>query len=196
MRDGLDFWQIMQTMSGIVRSACTGAAALSILLSGVGCNEPSPANALSNWKPFSPPGGNFVVTMPPNPVEEKPQNITGYEETKYRIVSAMSNLAGLAIGYSDQPNTGVFQKEPNKILDAVMKTAIESRAGELISQTPIKLKKYPGREFTFSVKGGFTERHRIYVANKRLYSLMVITGSKGLNSPEATTFFDSFDILK
>ena len=195
MRDGLQYWQIMQTMNGIVRSACTGAAALSILLSGAGCNDPSLANALSNWKPFSPKGGNFVVTMPPNPVEEKPKNITGYEETKYRIVSAMSNVAGLAIGYSDQPQTGVFQKDPNKILDAVMKTAVESRAGELISQKPIKLKSYPGREFTFSVKGGLTERHRVYVANKRLYSLMVITGSKGLDSPEAKTFFDSFDIV-
>ena len=186
----------MQTMSGIIRSACSGAAALSISIWGVGCNEPSLANALANWKPFSPPGGNFVVTMPPNPVEEKPKQVTGYEETKYRIVSAMSNLAGLAIGYSDQPSAGVFQKDPNKILDAVMKAAVESRAGELISQKPIKLKSYPGREFTFSVKGGFTERHRIYVANKRLYSLMIITGSKGLDSPEATTFFDSFDIVK
>jgi hypothetical protein len=160
-----------------------------------GCGEKIPKNALAYWKPFSPPGGNFSVTMPPNPFEEAPKTRTGFESRTYRIVSAMSNLAGLAVSYSDQPPNASVLKDPNKILDAVQKQALSDLRGELISEKPLKHKNYPGREFLASVNGGFTVRQRIFLANKRMYSLMVIAGSKGLDSPEATAFFDSFQIL-
>jgi len=171
----------------VVLAAAFGLAA--------GCGERDPKNALAYWKPFSPPDGNFSVTMPPNPIKDEPKTSTGFESKTYRIVSAMSNLAGLAVSYSDQPPNAAVLKDPNKILDAVQKQALSDLRGELISEKPIKHKNYPGREFLASVKGGFTVRQRIFLANKRMYSLMVIAGSKGLESPEAKTFFDSFQIL-
>ena len=150
---------------------------------------------VGTWKPFSPPGGKFTIVMPLNPVTEAPKTSTGYEAKTYRIVSAMSNLAGMAVGYSDQPSTAGFEKDPKKILDSVRNKAVEDLRGELIREKPITLKKYQGTEFEVTVRGGYTVKQRVYLANKRLYSLMVITGSKGLDSPEAKTFFDSFQIL-
>ena len=184
-----------QMINAMFRSACCGGAVVSILLSGIGCDGTAPKNALATWKTFSPPGGNFSVMMPPNPVEDVPKTKTAYEAKTYHIVSAMSNLAGLAVGYSDQPSDKAFEKDPKKVLDAVLKQAVSDQRGELISEKPITIKNYPGREFAASVKGGLTVRQRIYLVNKRIYSLMIITGSKGLDSPEARTFFDSFQIL-
>ncbi|MBI4658120.1 MAG: hypothetical protein HY735_04585 [Verrucomicrobia bacterium] len=187
-----------QFIHAAIRSACGGIAALSLLVlaGSTGCDSRPPANALAFWKPFSPPGGNFSVTMPPNPIVETPKTSTGFEAKTYRIVSAMSNLAGLAVSYSDQPPTASFQKDAKKVLDSVKKQAVSDLRGELISEKAISHKGYPGIEFQASVKGGFTVRQRIFLANRRLYSLMVIAGSRGLESPEAKTFFDSFQILK
>ncbi|MBI2947152.1 MAG: hypothetical protein HYY23_05865 [Verrucomicrobia bacterium] len=182
-------------LKAIFRFTHCGVAVVSLLLLGTGCGAKTPKNALAYWKTFSPPGGNFSITMPPNPVEESPKTSTGFEAKTYRIVSAMSILAGLAVGYSDPPANAAVLKDPKKILDAVQKQALSDLRGELISEKPITHKNYPGREFLASVKGGYTVRQRIFLANKRMYSLMVIAGSKGLESPEAQTFFDSFQIL-
>lgn len=182
-------------IKAMFRSPCCEGAVLAILVLGIGCGGSEPKNTLAHWKTFSPPGGNFSVMMPADPVEEKPTTNTGYEAKTYRIISAMSNLAGLAVGYSDQRSDKAFEKDPNKVLEAVLKQAVSDLRGELISEKPIKLNIYPGREFMTSFKGGLTVRQRIYLVNKRIYSLMVIAGSKGLNSPEATTFFDSFRVL-
>lgn len=184
-----------QEFSDGFRWACRIASAVGVLLLGAGCNQSEPANALANWKIFSPPGGNFSVNMPPNPVEEIPLTKTGFEAKTFRIISAMSNLAGLAVGYSDQPGSSGFEKDPNKVLDSVRKKSIDDLKGELISEKPITLNNHTGREFLLTVKGGYTVRQRIYLANKRIYSQMVIAGSKGLESPEAKAFFNSFQIL-
>jgi hypothetical protein len=164
---------------------------LAALFLMAGCNKP-PAPALAGWKPFS-PDGKFTVLMPGVPVEQPPVTNSEFEAKKFSIRTAMSHVSGLAIAYADQPNRPV-QSDPNKIMDALREQAKVDLRGQLLSEKPITLQGYPGRELRLSIPDGYEALQRIYLVDKRLYSLIVIAGSKGLDSPEAKKFLDSFQV--
>lgn len=175
------------------RSGFNSLVALVILMWS-GCQRPEQPST-ANWKTFSPPGGRFSVLLPSDPVKQDQKNNSGYEAVSYRIVTALSNVAAMAVGYSDQPQGASFESDPNVILDKVRDQSVTDLNGKVISETAIKLGQYPGRELRVSIPGGYTVRQRIFVANRRLYSLMITAGSRGIDSKEAETFFGSFKIL-
>ncbi|MBM3836024.1 MAG: hypothetical protein FJ403_22720 [Verrucomicrobia bacterium] len=165
-----------------------------LMIVALGCEPPQ--DSLANWKPFSPPGGKFTVLLPSTPVEQIPKTNTGLEAKKYHIVSTMSNISGLAIAYADQPGRVDVQIEPKKLFDSLRAQAEADLRGQLISESEITLQgRYPGRELKLAVPGGFTALQKTYLVNRRLYSLIVVAGSKGLDSPEAQKFFNSFQVL-
>lgn len=173
------------------------SVALGLVMLWSGCSKKEPT-AL-NWKLFSPAGGNFKVLLPSEPVRQDSKTNkqeVGFESVTYRIVTAMSNIAGMAVGYADQPRDANVETDPAKILDKIRDKSVLDLRGSLMSEKPIKLGNYSGRELRISVAAGFTVRERIYLANNRLYSLMVIAGASGIESREAETFFNSFQILK
>lgn len=162
------------------------------LVLALGCGKPT---TFAEWKPFSPPGGKFTVLMPGTPVEEVPKTNTGLEPKKYRIVTAMSNISSMAIAYADQPPQAGGPIDPKKLLDSLRDQAVSDLRGQLIHEQAVSVQGgYPGREWRMSVPGGFTALQRTYLVNRRLYSLIVIAGSKGLNSPEAARFLNSFQV--
>jgi hypothetical protein len=165
-----------------------------LLLVEAGCSKPPAVTA--SWKAFSPPGGKFRILLPSEPVKQTPQTNTGFEAVTYRIVTALSSIAGMAVGYADQPRNNSFETNISKLLDKLRDQALIDLRGTLISEKQVKLGNFPGREFRASVPGGFSVRERIFLVNNRLYSLMIIAGAQGLDSVEAETFFNSFEILK
>jgi hypothetical protein len=165
--------------------------ALPALLLISGCNK-APGPALAGWKPFS-PDGKFTVLMPGTPVEQPPVTNSEFEAKKFSIRTAMSHVSGLAIAYADQPNRPV-QTDPSKVLDALREQAKTDLRGQLLSEKAITLQGYPGRELRLAIPDGYEALQRIYLVDKRLYSLIVIAGSKGLDSPEAKKFLDSFQV--
>ena len=168
-----------------------GILATAVLLAMLtGCSNDNSGFNLSNWIRFSPPNAGFSVLLPSQPVEDKPSE--GSASKKYRIITAMSEIAALAISYADQPNNAGFETDPMKILNAVANQAVEEQRGELLQKTNLKIQNYPGIGLRILIKGGFFVRQQIFLVNRRLISLMVTAGSKGLDSAEAEKFFGSF----
>lgn len=179
-------------MSSLKRFAFNGAVTALLLIAACQDRPQSPAAA---WKTFSPPGGRFSILLPSDPVKQDQKNSSGYEAVNYRIVTALSSVAAMAVGYSDQPQTGAFESDPKAVLDKVRDQSIGDLNGKLVSEASIKQGQFSGRDLRISIPGGYTVRQQIFLANKRLYSLMVTAGSKGLESEEAKSFFASFKIL-
>ncbi len=162
----------------------------SVLALTAGCAKP-----VDHWRAFSPPGGRFSILLPGPAVEQIPKTTTGFEAKKYTIVSAMSNFSGLSVAYADQPDRSGFQADTNKIFDALREQARVDLRGQLLGEKQITLQGYPGRELRFLIADGHTVLQRIYLVNKRLYSLLIIAGSKGIDSPDAERFMNSFKVL-
>ena len=146
----------------------------------------------TDWIRFSPPGGGFSVLMPTKPLEAEPKGDEEFQAKTFRIVTAMSDVAAMAVSYADQPNRSGMETDPTKILKAVADLAVTNQRGKLLTEKKISIQNHPGLEITMEIGGGYSIRQRIYLVNKRLISVMVTAGSKGLISKEANKLFESF----
>jgi len=79
------------------------------------------------------------------------------------------------------------EKDPQKVLDAVKKSAIENLHGQLIREQAISHKNYPGREFFVEIHGGYTVRQRIFLA-------MVTSPPRRPGHADAARFFGSMTV--
>jgi hypothetical protein len=170
--------------------SCVATAVLLTMLAA--CGSKNEGFNLNNWIRFSPANSGFSVLLPSQPIEDKPTDGSATPSKKFRIITAMSEIAALAISYADQPNNAGFETDPMKILNAVANQAVEEQRGELLEKTNLKIQNYPGVGLTMRIKGGFYVRQQVFLVNRRLISLMVTAGSKGLDSVEAEKFFGSF----
>lgn len=174
------------------------SSALIVLLAAImtGCDVKPPTEDFALWIRFAPPGGGFSVLMPSKPVElEEPgKPSTGLESRTFRIVAVLGHVAAMAVSYADRPNRPGVETDPAKILKAVADQAVSNLRGDLMEQKSISVQGNPGLELKIEINGGHFVRQRIYLVNKRLISIMVTAGSKGLTSPEAEYFFGSFKL--
>ena len=154
------------------------------------------------WQSFQPPGGRFAVELPGDPIADPPETTRTEVVIKWHIVSTLSGISGLSIGYSDGPSRSAETNQPAVLLAKVRDQSISDLNGEHLKQKdkPISLKApqgadLPGMEFQVSIKSGFVVRERIYLVGTRIYALMVVAGSPGVSSADAERFFNSFRIL-
>ena len=167
---------------------------LAILLAAVLCHFGCSKPPVSEWKQFSPAGGGFSVLLPSDPTLEVQKAADGSEPKVYRLYPFLSNVRGMAVGFADQPKGAAGQRPATKILDESRDVSVVDLKGKLVSETPITLQGYPGRELTVSVPNNYMVRMRIYVVGQRKYSLMIVALAKNIDSPEARKFFESFQI--
>ena len=72
---------------------------------------------------------------------------------------------------------------------------MENLKGKLLSEKNIKLGDTPGRETQIEVAGGKKLfRARVYLADQRMYQVVVFGTKKAATSKEADRFLDSFKL--
>jgi hypothetical protein len=145
------------------------------------------------WIEFSPPHGNFTVLVPgvPKKTDEREENSpTGKVSLHFFMVSTDKGFFG--VGYVDYP----VPPETKKELDAKRDSFLKEVRGKLISESDIKLKGQPGREFRAqSPETGLTFRSRIYIAGQRAYQTVSGATTISADSAEIDRFLNSFNIL-
>lgn len=147
------------------------------------------------WIEFSPPGGGFSVLMPSQPQESSAPTASGEKARTYQIVTALNNIRAMAVSYASQPPSSSPVVLSDKVLNAARDNALSNLSGKLLEESSIKLGSFPGKEFRMRLPKGNVVTQRIYLANNRQYSLMVITLPQNVNVPEVSKFLDSFKIL-
>lgn len=176
------------TTSSIILRQFALTLFLGVLVSA-GCSKPA---AEPSWVSFSTPAGMFSAMMPSKPDEVVNKTPTGEEAHTFSIVSALSNLKAISVSYVERPTA--VQGGADKLLDLARDTAAANLDGRVLSEKPITLGSFPGREIKLALPKGNVVKERIFLAHNRQYTAMVITAPANANAPEVSRFFDSFKI--
>jgi len=149
------------------------------------------------WVKFTSPEGRFSVLLPHEPKFEQVAASDTSGITNYRY-SDLENGYGFICEYFDVDSIG---SDPEHFLDLTRDGILKGAGATKVGEEKISLSTYPGRELqmAFTVNEGteITARTRIYLVDKRLYSLTFLH----VKSMDATTasatgkkFFASFEL--
>lgn len=159
--------------------------------------RPSFQLAQSIWKQFSSQEGDFKVLMPGTPTEEnKNVNTSAGAITVNQFSVLREDEALYVVAYSDLPEKfSLNSSTTNQLLTQVAAGFAEGTNGRLISQKNISFGKFIGREVRLQLEGGVIATGRIYLANKRIYQVAVVTSKEKYLTKSIEGFFKSFQIL-
>jgi hypothetical protein len=160
--------------------------------------KPPQQIAQSIWKPFSSTTGGFTILMPGIPNEEqKVINTQLGSTTVYAFSVTRNNQAFYGVAYSDLPaNIADNPREIDQLLSEVISSFSEVVGGKLVSQQPINLGNFPGREFRLQLAEEVVVVGRAYLVNQRLYQIVVGTDKERYLTKSIQGFFNSFQLLK
>lgn len=146
------------------------------------------ALAESNWKELSSSTGKFAILMPGIPKEDTEKD----KDTTYHTFKVETKDALYLVNYFDMPEVGQASPDEVKhILDNGPAEFVKSADAKLLSQRNISLTGNPGKEFEFSVGDGIPGKGLLYVVNKRMYLVVVVTPQQ----ENAQKFISSFRLL-
>jgi len=153
----------------------------------------------AEWMKFTSPEGRFSVLLPHEPKFESVAATDSSGITNYRYSDIESGY-GFICEYFDVASTGA---DAQSFLDITRDGIIRGATATKLGEENISLNSYPGRELQLTLKVNegteITARTRIYLVDKRLYSLTFLH----LKSLDATVaadlgkkFFSSFELKK
>jgi hypothetical protein len=166
---------------------------VAILLLTIGSRQAKPMSAQSDWIVFSPKGGGFSIMLPGEPKRREFPHGTSKGQTLSPLYELTHEDFKYVVSYMNYP-ISVEGAERDKLLSMGAEAGITSAGGEVVSNTPISLDGYPGREVKGEMKG-FSYRSRVYLVGQRLYLLIVWLPSNKTDSENAAKFFNSFKLV-
>jgi hypothetical protein len=116
-------------------------------------------------------------------------------EGSYAVTTEEGNTVfkvTFAIGASN------LEGEAQQRLDAIRDAEVAAVKGELKSEKPITFKGHPGRSLQVTLPGeaGMEIRYRVYIIDKRVLEMIVITSKDSQTGPVATNhFFNSLKLI-
>jgi hypothetical protein len=150
----------------------------------------------TEWIKFTSPEGRFSVLLQHEPKFETVVATDTSGITNYRY-SDLETGYGFICEYFDVASTGAVQDFLDVTRDGIVRGAGATKVGE----EKISLNSYPGRELqmAFKVNEGteITARTRIYLVDKRLYSLtfLYVKSMDALRASDlGKKFFSSFEL--
>jgi hypothetical protein len=154
-----------------------------------------PAASTQLWKPYSPPQGNYSVSLPAKPTEKKQALTLPGGKVDMTVVSVKR-------GASYSVASGELKASPDDpagVLDAARDDVVKGLKGKLVEETPCELGGAPARELKIEipktvVAGGAVGRARISLFDRKLYELIAVQTSTEAKSGAAPfdDFFASF----
>lgn len=173
-----------------------------LVLSGYPAIQPVLANefmlmAQSIWKPFSSTPGGFTVLMPGTPTTNNTSVNTQIGSIPIQLFTVVRpKEAVYLVAYSDLPsNIPQNSRDINQFLSEVASGFSQGAGGKLISEQNISLNNFPGKEIKLEFPQGVIAIGRIYIVNKRLYQVVVVTPREGDLTQSINGFFNSFRLL-
>jgi hypothetical protein len=183
------------------RLAATVLLVLSASL-GLGVQKPD------DWIKYTSPEGRYTVSLPAQPKLSTQEGAAadGQKFPQYLASVVNGDDVAIMVGYFDTLPNLTFSE------DAARDGMVKQVNGTLISEAPISLGSYSGREFKVSTK--FTQpaadakpaeeieyivRARVYEVDKRIYVLEFVFPKSLENdalAAKATKYFDSFQVVK
>jgi hypothetical protein len=153
----------------------------------------------TQWINYTSPTGHYSVLLPAEPklMDQEGTSATGEKIPQYIAVAEDSTATYMLayFDYSKSTQSFSFDKARDGMLANVK--------GTLVSEKPISLGRYPGREVKISGKYDdgteFISRCRVFDVDKRIYMVQFIFKKADDNSDaaaKATKFFDSFKVAK
>lgn len=180
------------------RTRAWRAAVLLSLAGAVGCAN----RDFSQWKPYSPEGAKFTVTMPGIPVKEhqRATNPRGNLETDIYTLDVPGG-GFYTVTDAVMPPGLDLTSGLDEILDSSADRIVESASGRLLYKRNVSVAGYAGREVeveipSAAVEGGGRLRARVVLVGERLYELIAVTPDRRSADAEREYFLDSFTIRK
>jgi hypothetical protein len=171
------------------RLAAAGALLCLAVSPAASSSEPPPPG----WREFALPAGRFSVLMPGAPKTTRRTirtEIGDVAATRYTTTDAANVTYDVLL--NDYPKAGIARANPHKLLDSVRDGLVYQTKGRVVSEKPITLANFPGRDQVIVGANGTHYRVRLVWAGTRLYQIMAVT--PGEPRPESNIFFDSFRI--
>jgi len=151
----------------------------------------------ATWKEFFSNEGSFSILMPGVPTEQtKRLNTKAGAIDMHLFILEQKNVAYF-VSHIDYQEELLQQRNDDEILDGARNGAVKNVQGKLLSEVPISLDNYPGREIRIETSDGkHTIQTRIYLVKNRLYQVMIVTPKENSFSKDVTKFLDSFKLLE
>lgn len=152
------------------------------------------------WKLFTAPDGRFSILMPGNPNRNTEYQKTYMGEITLEIFAIQPPKQQVAylVAYNDFPYSYGQITDPQVVLNNARDMALKTTKSNLISQRNIRSSNnHPGKEIEYINSGGKITKSRMYVAEGRLYQVMVITTKKQQKTlaKTITGYLNSFHVV-
>ena len=153
------------------------------------------------WVNVAPVESGFTILMPAKP-SEKSDPVEGHPGMENHLITLETKLAGYVVSYVQFPDEVRDPAQIKLMLDRGREGGVKSSAGELKSETEIKLKGYFGREWTMKLPGEALATARAYWVKSRLYQIVFVVAPDAKDTPEviklreqaANKFLESFTL--
>jgi hypothetical protein len=164
-----------------------GLVLLTVLF--VGCTS-KPAEL----QQFNSTEGGFSILLPGTPkyAVETVDSAAGPLVVNTYMVDGFDKAYGVM--YTDYPDA-VLETDPQKVLDGARDGAVTNVKGKLLSEAAMTLNGYPGREMNISA-GQLGVRSRVYLVNKRIYSVIVTGPVNQMNLSVFDEVLNSFNLTE
>ena len=146
-----------------------------------------------SWVEFSPKNGGFSIMMPDKPPEWTLLHETAKGQASSPLYQIVKGDFKYLVSYMDYPFS-VEEHKRDKLLELGAEAGIAKLGVKVVSNTPISLESYPGREVKGEL-GGILYRSRVYLVRQRLYLLIIWMPPTETGSENAAKFLESFKLV-
>ncbi|MBF2004729.1 MAG: hypothetical protein IGS49_04495 [Chlorogloeopsis fritschii C42_A2020_084] len=154
----------------------------------------------SEWNLFTAPDGSFSVLMPGTPeiITQTQKTFMGEIDLQLFVGKSANQEVAYIVTYNEFPYSYGELTNPQAILSNARDMALKTTKSKLIRQRPIRSSNgHPGKEIEYVNAGGKITKNRMYVAEGRLYQVMVITTKKQRHTLSKTLngYLNSFQVV-
>jgi hypothetical protein len=155
---------------------------------------------VSQWKLFTAPDGRFSVLMPgmPKRVTQTQKTFMGEINLEVFLGQPPKQEVAYVVAFNDFPHSYGQMSNPQEILNNAQEMALKTTQSNLIGARDIRSSNgHPGKEIEYINSGGKITRNRMYLAEGRLYQVMVITTKKQQKylAKSITGYLNSFNVV-
>lgn len=151
------------------------------------------------WTKLDSVEGRFSVSMPSTPELVTRDVDTAVGKLALYTFGSSNKVAQVVISYADYPTVPNNVAQNERVLDGVRDGVLKGLEGDLISETRVILKGYPGRELRARKMFGDVEivfTWKMYLVGRRLYQMGAATTKADVDVPDVQRFFNSFQLLE
>ena len=156
------------------------------------------------WQEFVSSAGAFSISMPGKPSEQVQKQFVSTSRGTvdlHNFILDQGEIAYLA-SYTDTLGGAELvrslKEKEQDLLDGARDGALEYSRGKLVSEAPITLGKYPGRQIKIAGERSglqFTANLRVYLVGTQIYQIGILSPNDIDSSKEMAKFFDSFKLI-